>query len=162
MLIPILRQVLVCGSLLGIGYAFLYCHQEAAVITSFLHEATAKIKLSQQMASNTYFGPIKPAPGNPQLVRLEVLVRDSPEASGLQIVSVEFNNTNIPLKPRDIYGNRGNASFQVKPGTYQLQWIVNRDKFAWPRSVTHEEIVTVSPRDLWLQVSIEGETASIR
>jgi len=159
---PILRQILVCGSLLGIGYAFLYCHQEAAVLTSSLHETNASVNLSQQIASNTYFGPIKPAPGNSQLVRLEVLVRDSPEASGLQIVSVEFNNTNIPLKPRDIYGNRGNASFQVKPGTYPLQWVVNRDKFAWPRSVTHEEVVTVSPRDLWLEVSIEGETVSIR
>jgi hypothetical protein len=96
------------------------------------------------------------------LIRLEILIRDSAEANGLQIVSVEFDNTDIPLKPRDIYGNRGNASFQVKPGVYKLEWVVNRDKFAWPRSVTHEEVVTVDPRDLWLQISIEGDTATIR
>ncbi len=113
-------------------------------------------------ASNTYFGPVKRTPGNEQLIRLEILVRDSPEANGLQVVSVEFDNTDIPLKPRDIYGNRGNASFQMRPGTYKLVWVVNRDRFAWPRTTTHEEVVTVDSRDLWLQISIEGETASIR
>jgi hypothetical protein len=150
----LLRQFLICSTLLGLGLSFLYLQQIAPV------ENIAS--LPGQTASYTYFGPDKPVPGNPQLVRLEVLIRDSPDADGLQIVSAEFNHTNIPLKPRDIYGNRGNASFQVKPGTYKLQWVVNRDKFAWPRTITHEEVVTVSPRDLWLQISIEGETASIR
>ena len=151
-----LRQFFLCGTLLAIGCLFLYFQR------SIHKERTATATLPNQTASNTYFGPVKPIPGNPELVRLEVLVRDSPEAAGLQIVSVSFNNTDIPLKPRDIYGNRGSASFQLKPGTYLLQWTVNRDKFAWPRTVSHEEEVTVNPRDLWLQIYVEGETASIR
>jgi hypothetical protein len=112
--------------------------------------------------SNTYLGPQKPVVGNPQLVRVQVIVRDAPEASGLQIISAEFNGQPVPLQPRDIYGNRGQASFQVPPNKYKLKWKMNRDKFAWPRTITHEEEVTVSPRDLWLQITIEGESASIR
>lgn len=100
--------------------------------------------------------------GNPQLVRVQVIVRDAPEASGLQIISAQFNEQPIPLQPRDIYGNRGMASFQVPPDKYKLKWKMNRDKFAWPRTISHEEEVTISPRDLWLQITIEGETASIR
>src|SRR3989344_6693122 len=72
------------------------------------------------MAQNTYLGPIQPIPGNPYLVRVEVHVRDSPELGGVQIQSVEFDGESIPLKPRDIFGNRGQASFQVPPGKYTL------------------------------------------
>jgi hypothetical protein len=118
--------------------------------------------LSLLATSHTYMGPIKPVPGDPQLIQVQVLLRDSPESSDLQIVKADFNGQNIPLQPRDIYGNRGIASFQVPPGQYKLRWTVNKDRFIWPRSTSHEEIVTVSPRDLWLQVLIEGEEASIR
>lgn len=110
----------------------------------------------------TYQGPTGPVPGNPQLVRVEVIVRDSPEAGGVQVQNASFNGQGIPLKPRDIYGNRGSSSFQVPPGKYKLRWIVQRDKVEWPRTISHEEDVTIDPRDLWLQVYIEGEEASIR
>lgn len=113
-------------------------------------------------AQYSYEGPTEPIPGNPQLVRVEVLVRDSPLAGGVQVRSAKFNGRGIPLKPRDIYGNRGSASFQVAPGKYKLQWVVQKDKFAWPRQESHEEIVNVSAQDLWLQVYIEGDEASIR
>jgi hypothetical protein len=113
-------------------------------------------------AQNTYLGPTSPVPGNPQLVRVEVIVHDSPDPSGVQIESAEFNSTPIPLKPRDIHGYRGTASFQVPPGKYKLRWKVRRDKVVWPRSTSHEEEVNISPKDLWLQISIEGDTASIR
>lgn len=112
-------------------------------------------------AQNTYFGPKSPPVGNPQLVRVQVLVHDSPEAGGLQIQEAVFNGQSIPLKPRGIYGIRGEGTFQVPPGTYKLSWIVKRDKFVWPRTVSHEETVTISPRDLWLQIEIQGETATI-
>ncbi|HEX2583208.1 MAG TPA: hypothetical protein VHL30_03740 [Chlamydiales bacterium] len=113
------------------------------------------------LASNTYFGPTKPIPGTPQLVRVEVLVRDSDDPSGPQIVSVDFNKNNVPLQPRDIYGNRGSGSFQLSPGKYKLRWVTNQNKEAWPRTITHEEEVTISPRDLWIQIQIEGDKASI-
>src|SRR5579872_1338411 len=78
---------------------------------------------------NNYLGPHSPLPGNPQVVRVQVLVYDSVEAGGLEIQSASFNQTDISLKPRDIHGFRGEAAFQVKPGTYKLKWKVQRDKF---------------------------------
>lgn len=117
---------------------------------------------SSILAQNTYLGPISPVPGNPQLIRVEVIVNDDPKLGGLQIQQVKFNGTNVPLKPRDVNGFRGQASFQLAPGKYKLTWIVNRDKSAWPRTVSHEETVTLDPRDLWVQITIQGEEASIR
>lgn len=112
-------------------------------------------------ASNTYFGPTAPIPGNPQLVKVEVQIRDSAELGGVTIRSVQFNGQQIPLKPADIFGNRGTGSFQLPPGTYKLRWTVERDRSVWPRTVRHEEEVTIDPRDLWIQIAIEGENASI-
>ena len=106
------QQIFLCTALLSLGLTFVYFQLETNKSASTLPD---------QVASNTYLGPIKPAPGTDKLIRLEVLVRDSPQANGLQIVSVTFDDTDIPLKPRDIYGNRGNASFQVKPGVYKLR-----------------------------------------
>jgi len=117
---------------------------------------------SKFIASYSYQGPTQPVPGNPKLVRVEVLVRDSPQSAGVQIKSVEFNGQGIPLQTRDIYGNRGTGSFQVPPGKYKLRWVVQRDKLLWPRQINHEEEVTIDPRDLWLQIEIIGEEASIR
>jgi hypothetical protein len=113
------------------------------------------------LASSTYLGPTKSIPGNPKLIRIEVLVSDSPDPSGPQVVSVKFDKVNVPLKSRDIYGNRGSGSFQVPPGKYKLKWKTNQNKVVWPREVVHEEEVTVSPRDLWIQIQIEGDEATI-
>ena len=113
-------------------------------------------------AQNTYFGPTQAVPGNPHLVRIEVSVQDSPDLGGVQIQSVQFDGQDIPLKPRDVYGYRAKGSFQLKPGTYKLIWVVNRDKSAWPRNITHTADVTVNPRDLLIEVLIEGEQVSIR
>jgi len=110
-------------------------------------------------AGNTYFGPKSPT--SEHLVRVQVIMKDSEEASGPQLTRVEFNGTMIPLKPRDVYGNRGSGSFQVSPGKYKLHWTTSRDNFAWPREVNHEEEVTISPRDLWLQLEIQGDKAEI-
>jgi len=127
----------------------------------FFYFKTTPKPIDELLASNTYMGPTKSIPGKPQLVRVEVLVRDSADASGPQVVSVDFNKNNIPLKPRDITGNRGSGSFQLAPGTYKLRWVTNQNKRAWPRNVSHEEEVTISPRDLWIQIQIEGENATI-
>ncbi len=111
--------------------------------------------------TNTYLGPKQKVKGSPQIVRVQILVNDDPSPQGLQIVDAEFDGTDIPLKPRDIYGFRGQASFQSRPGKYKLRWRVNRDKVIWPRTVTHEEEVTINPRDMWIQITIIGEKASI-
>jgi len=113
------------------------------------------------LAQNTYLGPIQPIPGNPHLVRVEIIVRDSPDSGGVQVQTVEFYNQKIPLKPRDIYGNRGGASFQISPGKQKLKWTVQRDKTIWPRTMTHEEEVNIDSRDYWVQILIVGDTATI-
>ena len=125
------------------------------------HVNPSNLEGPKLFASNTYLGPTKPIPGHPKLIRVEVLVNDAYDASGPQVVRVEFNRINIPLKPRDIYGNRGSGSFQVPPGKYKLQWTINQDKANWPRTIVHEEEVTISPRDLWIQILIEGEEVTI-
>ncbi len=114
------------------------------------------------LAQNKYFGPSGPIPKEPHLIQVEVFVKDSPDPNGLQIQSVTFDGSEIPLKPRDLYGYRGGGSFKKTAGKYKLTWVVNRDKFAWPRNVSHVEEVTLDPRDMWIQIQIEGETASIR
>jgi len=120
-----------------------------------------KPHLSGLLVQNTYFGPTSPIPGNPHLVRVQVLIYDSAEQGGLQIEQVLFNGNSIPLKPRDIYGFRGEGTFQVEPGTYKLSWTVQRDRIIWPRTINHEETVTIDPRDLWIQITIQGENAAI-
>lgn len=139
--------------------------RSAAIISAFcIFTAILKPKIEEKslLASYTYKGPTQSVPGRPQLVQVQILVRDSPQTAGVQIKSVDFNGQTIPLQPRDIFGNRGTGSFQVPPGKYKLRWVVQRDKLVWPRIQSHEEEVTVDPRDLWLQIEIVGEEASIR
>ncbi len=108
---------------------------------------------------NNYLGPDGRTP--PELVRIQLLVHDDPNPQGVQIESVKFNGQSVPLKPRDIYGFRGQASFQLRPGKYTLKWKVQRDRLTWPRTIEHTEEVTIDPRDLWIQINIVGEKASI-
>ncbi|HSX25372.1 MAG TPA: hypothetical protein VLE89_00005, partial [Chlamydiales bacterium] len=91
--------------------------------------------------TNNYMGPKQKVPDSSHLVRVEVRVNDSPDPSGFQIQKVRFDGKTIPLKPRDIHGYRGAGSFQKRPGTYKLKWVVNQDHFAWPRNIAHEEVV---------------------
>lgn len=111
--------------------------------------------------TNHYLGPNQPVLGNPQLVKVQILIYNAPNPSGVTIESASLNGKNIPLKPRDIYGYRGQAGFQLKPGTYKLRWKVNKDKNSWPRTIDHVEEVVISPRDLWIQITIRGNEASI-
>jgi len=115
--------------------------------------------LSLFAQSSTYLGPTSPQ--NSELVKVEIIIQDSPELGGVKIDSASFNGQNIPLKPSDINGYRGGASFQLPPGKYKLKWVVLRDKVQWPRKVTHESTVTISPKDSWIQISIKGEEEGI-
>lgn len=111
--------------------------------------------------TNTYLGPNRKVPGNPELIRVQVLLYNDPDPTGVKIESVHFDGTKIPLKPRDIYGYRGQASFQKKPGKYILRWVAERDPVNWPRTVEREEEVLLSPKDFWIQITIVGESAEI-
>lgn len=114
------------------------------------------------LAQNTYLGPTEPGYNSESLIRIEIIVQDSPELGGVRILEASFDGHNIPIKSPDIYGHRGVASFQLMPGTYKLRWTVKRDAYIWPRTVQHEELVHVSPRDLWIQITVEGDNAAIR
>lgn len=107
---------------------------------------------------NDYFGPHTKVAG---LINVQILISDDPSLKENQIESVTFNGTSIPLKPRDVYGFRGQGSFQLRPGKYRLVWKVKRDNFDWPRDNVHTEEVTIDPRDLWIQISIVGDNATI-
>lgn len=111
--------------------------------------------------TNTYLGPSQRLTGDPQLIRLQVLIYNDPNPKGAKIVNAKFNGTSIPLKPRDIFGYRGQASFQKPPGKYKLSWEVERDKTIWPRIIDHEEEVFLSDKDYWIQITITGEQAEI-
>lgn len=145
---------------------FFQCLLVAATLAAgaCIAQALSKINSTQSalLVQNTYFGPTEAVPNSSQLIRVEVLIQDSPQLGGVRITQASFDGHSIPMKQPDIYGHRGVASFQVLPGKYELRWTVKRDAYIWPRTVNHEEIVNVSPRDLWIQVTIEGDSASIR
>lgn len=111
--------------------------------------------------TNTYLGPNERIPGNPQLIRVQILVYNDPSPRGVKIVNAKFNGKSIPLKPADIYGYRGQASFQKPPGKYKLTWEVERDKETWPRTIDHEEDVFLDARDYWIQITVTGDIAEI-
>jgi hypothetical protein len=111
--------------------------------------------------TNTYLGPDHKIPGNPQMVRVQILVYNDPNPKGVTITKASFDGTSIPLKPRDIYGYRGQASFQKPPGKYKLKWEVEGDKKVWPRTVDHETEVFLDERDFWIQITINGNNAEI-
>lgn len=111
--------------------------------------------------TNTYLGPNGKVPGNPQLIPIQILIYNDPDPQGKTIESVTFDQTRIPLKPRDIYGFRGQASFQKRPGRYRLVWVVNRNSDSWPRTETHEQELILSDRDSWIQIDITGDSAAV-
>lgn len=119
------------------------------------------ILLAALLAQYHYYPPEQtPAPGE-TLTRVEVLVYDDPKLGGLQVVSASFNEEAIPLKPRDIYNYRGSASFALRPGTYELDWTVERDPRIWPRTIDHTKNIEIKSGEFWVQIKIEGNQASI-
>lgn len=143
------KTILLFGFFLGLVSVYVFPEKESPTQQALMADA-----------GNTYLGPVGD-PSSQNWTKVQILVKDALNPSGVQVTKVEFNQTNIPLKPRDIYGNRGSGSFQLKPGSYKLKWQVNRDKLVWPRVVDHEEIVHISPRDNWIQVEITGDSATI-
>ena len=148
--------VLIAATFLLMMGTLLFFKQGPYPLSSLNHHSNLIVQ-----NTNDYFGPTQKVPGNVQLIRVQILVNDDPNPKGVQIVSADFNDKSIPIKPRDIYGFRGQGSFQLPPGHYKLRWKVQRDKFAWPRTLTHEEEVNLDSRDLWIQITIQGEKASI-
>lgn len=119
------------------------------------------------IAQTPYYGPNEPPhfnikpPSASQLTQVQIQIYDQPDLGGLRILDVSFNGAAIPLQSPDLHGFRGGGSFQMPPGTYQLVWSVSRDKQEWPRSLKHQKSVQVQQRDTWVQVTIQGDEATI-
>jgi hypothetical protein len=110
--------------------------------------------------SNYYLGP-KSGSSNNQLVRIQLIMNDSPKNGGPQLLEVYFNDQSVPLKPRDIFGSRGQASFQLPAKSYSLKWKLQLDKENWPRTQTKQETIIIDPKDMWIQITIEGDKVTI-
>lgn len=108
-----------------------------------------------------YYGPkASPhfdGPTNNHLIRVQIAVYDAPSLDGVRIKDVSFNNQTVALQSPDLKGFRGEAGFQVAPGTYTLIWNVSRDQFAWPRTIRHKEKIQIEKREEWVQITIQGE-----
>ena len=148
--------LLVLGTaLVMMGTLLVFKQKELPIFTATHHSSL----ISQN--TNTYLGPHQKIPGDPRMVRVQILIYNDPNPKGVKITSAEFDGTDIPLKPRDIYGYRGQASFQKPPGKYKLKWVVDRDTQDWPRKIEHEDTVVLDSRDLWIQITINGDRAEI-
>ena len=109
-------------------------------------------------AQSTYYGPTSPVPG---LIKVEIQIYDDPELGGAKIEEVLFHNQQISLKPPGVHGYRGGGSFQLEPGSYDLIWRVSSSTIAWPRTVKHQQKVQVGTRDVWVQITIHGNSAAV-
>ena len=113
-------------------------------------------------AQSTYYGPTsQPSPLSPHLVKVQIQAYDDPDLGGAKIASLSFNQTAIPLKPSDIYGFRGSAGFQLKAGSYSLNWETSNGTNNWPRTIKHQQQIQVQDKDVWVQISIQGEKVVI-
>lgn len=99
-------------------------------------------------------------PVDKKIVRVEINVYDNTSKDFYDVIEVKFNNQQIPLQKADASGRRARKYYQVKPGTYALEWKVSKSKFGWPRSTTHEKEITINPNDKFAYIEIKGEKAS--
>ena len=76
-------------------------------------------------------------------------------------MEVKFNNQQIPLLKADASGRRVRKYYQVKPGTYNLEWKVSKSKSTWPRSKTYEREITLRETDKFAYILIKGENVSV-
>ena len=109
-------------------------------------------------AQTPYYGPTSPVEG---LIPVQIHVYDSPELGGMTIEEASFNGQDIPLKPSGIRGFRGGGSFRQAPGNYDLNWTVSRPGNDWPRTVKHKQKIRINQNDVWVQIEINGDTATV-
>jgi len=121
-----------------------------AIVLFFSHQSC--------YAQTPYYGPTSPISG---LVPIELQIFDDPELGGVAIEEAIFNGRQIPLKPAGLRGFRGGASFKLAPGSYDLIWTVSRPENSWPRTAKHKQKVSIQKNDVWVQVAIHGEHASV-
>jgi hypothetical protein len=110
-------------------------------------------------AQTPYYGPTSPVAG---LIKVEIQVYDDPDLNGVKVEEVIFDGKNIPLKPVGIHGFRGGGNFQVKAGSHLLIWRISKgSKAPWPRVVQHQQKVEIREGNDWVQITIQGEQATI-
>lgn len=132
-------------------------------ITFFL----ANFSYSLGFAQTPFYGPPPPPkfsgppPTAIHKIKVQVLIYDQPELGGKKIESVSFNGKNIPLQPPDLKGFRGGGGFQLEPGSYRLEWRISGNPSGWPRSLGFEQAIKINENDTWVQVTIQGDKATL-
>jgi hypothetical protein len=109
-------------------------------------------------AQTPYYGPTSPVEG---LIPVQIHIYDSSELGGVTIEEASFTGQSIPLKPSGLRGFRGGGSFRQAPGSYDLIWTVSRTGTDWPRMIKHKQKIRINKTDVWVQIEINGETASV-
>lgn len=117
------------------------------------------------LAQSSYYGP-KPPPhfGPPSIentIRVQIQIYDDPALGGARIEEVSFNQQDIPLQSPDLHGFRGGAGFQMSPGKYDLVWSVSTDRTSSPKTVQQKQKISISKGDQWIQITIQGENATV-
>ena len=114
------------------------------------------------LAQSIYYGPTSPpSPFTPHLVQVQVEVYDDPADGGQKVESAVFNQISMPLKPADVYGFRAGGGFQLPKGDYPLVWETSRGENNWPRTVKHKQMIKIQDKDVWVQITIQGEKVTI-
>ncbi|NGX33682.1 MAG: hypothetical protein K1060chlam1_00022 [Candidatus Anoxychlamydiales bacterium] len=96
-----------------------------------------------------------------KIIRVEIEVLDDTKKDFHDVIEVKFNNHQIPLLKADASGRRARKYYQLKPGTYEIEWKVSKSKTAWPKSKTYEKKIRLREKDKFVYILIEGENISI-
>ena len=117
------------------------------------------------LAQGAYYGSPPPphflAPSPTNQIRVQIEIYDDPKLGGVRIRDISFNGQDIALQSADLKGFRGEAGFQLAPGTYNLVWTVTRDQIIWPRTIRHREKIAIGKKDEWVQITVQGEQVTI-
>jgi len=138
---------------------FIFFISIVVVYGSFL--ASKKYPKNQNLATKASLFKVRYIKPNEKIIRVEIKVLDDTTKDQYDIMQVKFNNHQIPLLKADASGRRARKYYQMKPGTYELEWKVSKNKTAWPRSKTYEREITLRETDNFAYILIIGENVTI-
>ena len=138
---------------------FIFFVSVGIVYGSFL--ASEKYPKNPSLTAKASFFKTRYIKPDEKIIRVEIKVLDDTTKDYYDIMEVKFNNHQIPLLKADASGRRASKYYQVKPGTYDLEWKVSKSKTTWPRSKTYEREITLREKDKFAYIIIEGENITV-
>lgn len=101
-------------------------------------------------------------PINEKIVRVEIQIYDDTAKDYFDVIEVTFNNKKIDLLRSDMSGNRGRAYFQLKPGSYSLEWTITTKKASsWPNTQNLQKTITLPDIERFVNITIVGKEATV-